>query len=51
MNAHSGYESENWNVLIYATNTFDVDYITAGDTTFVTVGDPLQFGIQDDVQF
>lgn len=51
VNARAGYEAENWNVAVFATNLFDVDYITSVGGNVVTVGDPLQFGVRAGVRF
>lgn len=51
VNARAGYEAENWNVAVFATNLFDVDYITSVGGTVVSVGDPLQFGVRAGVNF
>lgn len=52
VNARAGYEAENWNAVLYATNIFDVDYVSdVATATSVIAGDPLQFGVRVGIQF
>ena len=52
VNTRAGYEAENWSAVLYATNLFDIDYVSdVINPNFAVPGEPLQFGIRVGVRF